>query len=140
MQGRQAGTKKGASTRVARFRFGRSSSSSSSGGGIRESGKDALQLVIDYVKQETLTPFKGLGRYLLFGILGSVMLCVGFVLLLLAFLRALQETTGGFFGGTTSWAPYVIVAGAAVILMALSAWGIVAGRAARRRRPRAAKK
>jgi Putative Actinobacterial Holin-X, holin superfamily III len=122
---------------VARFRFGRSSPSD---GGIRQSGTDALGLVIDYIKQETLTPLKGLGRYLLFGIVGSIMLCVGLVLLLLAFLRALQEETGGFFAGTLTWAPYVIVGGAAAILMALAAWRIVRAPAARRRRPPGDKK
>lgn len=121
---------------MARFRFGRSSSTSSSspGGGIRQSGTDALQLVVDYVKQETLTPLKGLGRYLLFGIVGSVLLCAGLVLLLVALLRALQEQTGGFFGGTLTWAPYVIVGGAALVLMGLAAWRIVRGPARRRRR------
>jgi hypothetical protein len=102
---------------------------------MRESGADALGLVIDYLKQETLTPFKGLGRYLLFGILGSITLCAGLVLLLVALLRALQEQTGGFFAKTLTWAPYVIVGGAAVILMGLVAWRITASRAARRRRP-----
>jgi hypothetical protein len=116
---------------VARFRFRQSSS----GGSIRESGTDALQLVIDYIKQETLTPFKGIGRYLLFGILGSIALCAGLVLLLVALLRALQEQTGSFFSGTLTWAPYVIVGGAAVILMGLVAWRITASQAARRRRP-----
>ena len=120
---------------MARFRFRRSSS----GGGIRESGTDALQLVIDYIKQETLTPLKGLGRYLVFGILGSIALCAGLVLLLVALLRALQEQTGTFFGGTLTWAPYVIVGGAAAILMGLAAWRIARGQAARRRRPPAEK-
>lgn len=101
---------------------------------MRRSGTDALQLVFDYVKQETLTPLKGLGRYLLFGIVGSILLCAGLVLLLVAFLRALQEQTGGFFSGTMSWAPYVIVGGAAVILMGMAAWRIVSGPARRRRR------
>ncbi|HTX62685.1 MAG TPA: hypothetical protein VMD28_03550, partial [Acidimicrobiales bacterium] len=125
--------KKGARTRVARFRFSRSPSSSE--GGVRQSGADALQLVIDYLKQETLTPLKGLGRYLLFGIIGSVLLCGGLVLLLVALLRVLQEETGNFFSGTMSWAPYVIVGGAAVILMGSTAWRIARGPARRRRRP-----
>ncbi|MGH8989196.1 MAG: hypothetical protein ACRDXC_11495 [Acidimicrobiales bacterium] len=119
---------------MARFGFGRSSSSSSSDRGIRQSGTDALQLVVDYVKQETLTPLKGLGRYLLFGIAGSILLCAGLVLLLVAFLRALQEQTGGYFDGTLTWAPYVIVGGAAVVLMALAAWRIAKGPARRRHR------
>lgn len=103
------------------------------GDGIRQSGADALQLVIEYVKQETLTPLKGLGRFLLFGIAGSIMLCAGLVLLLVALLRALQEETGGFFSGTLTWAPYVIVGGGAVILIALFGWRVTKGAARRRR-------
>lgn len=103
--------------------------------GLRQSGGETVQLVIDYVKQETLTPLKGLGRYLLFGILGSILLCGGLVVLLVALLRALQEQTGGFFSGSLTWAPYLIVGGAAVILMGLAAWRITRGPARRRRRP-----
>ena len=56
-------------------------------GGLRASGTEALQLVIDYVKQETLTPLRGLGRYILFGVAGSVALAVGLVILAVSFLR-----------------------------------------------------
>lgn len=117
---------------MARLRFGRPSSSGD--GGVRQSGADALRLVVEYIKQETLSPLKGLGRYLFFGIVGSLTLCAGLVLLLVALLRALQEQTGGFFGGNLSWLPYVIVAGVAVVFMALAAWRIAKGPAARRRR------
>lgn len=116
--------------------FGRSPD----GGGVRKSGSDAVQLVIEYIKQETLTPLKGLGRYLFFGIVGSVMLCAGVVLLLVALLRALQEHTGGYFSGTLTWAPYVIVGGGAVLVMGAAGWRIVRGPATRRRRPPAGKK
>jgi hypothetical protein len=120
---------------VARFRFGRSSSQPQGQGGIRASGTDAFRLVVDYIKQETLSPLKGLGRYLVFGILGSIMLCGGLVLLLVALLRALQEETGTFFSGSMTWAPYLIVCGAAVVVMGLAAARIARGPAARRRPP-----
>ncbi len=91
-------------------------------GGLRSSGGEALQLVIDYVKQETLTPLRGLGRYILFGVVGSVALAIGLVILAVAFLRFLQGETDGAFDGNLSWLPYlivtvvvVIVAGAAVL-------------------------
>jgi hypothetical protein len=113
----------------------RSGKSTSPDGGVRKSGTDALQLVIDYVKQETLTPLKGLGRFLVFGIAGSVALCVGLVLLLVALLRALQTTAGGTFAGNLSWLPYVIVGGAAILVMGLAAWRVVKGGGAERRRP-----
>jgi hypothetical protein len=101
-------------------------------GGIRQSGSDAIQLVIDYVKQETLTPLKGLGRFLLFGIAGSLLLCSGAVLLLIALLRVLQTETGGTFAGNLSWLPYVITGAAAIVVMSLAAWRITKGAAARR--------
>lgn len=108
-------------------------------GGLGKSGSDALALVKEYVKQETLTPLKGLGRYLLFGIVGSLLLCAGIVLLLIALLRALQTELHSPFGGNLSWLPYVIVCGAAILVMSLAAWRITKGSAARRRIPRAGK-
>lgn len=101
-------------------------------GGVRQSGGDALQLVIDYVKQETLAPLKGLGRFLLFGIAGSIALGAGLVVLLIALLRGLQETTGTTFAGNWTWAPYLIVAFGALLFMGLAAWRITKGPAARR--------
>lgn len=89
--------------------------------------------MIDYIKQETLTPLKGLGRFLFFGIAGSVMLCAGLVLLLAGLLRALQERTGGTFAHHLSWLPYVIVCAGALIVIALSAWRVAKGPARRRR-------
>ncbi len=99
---------------------------------VRQSGGEAVQLVIDYVKQETLDPLKGLGRFLAFGIAGSLALCVGAVLLLLAVLRLLQAETGTTFTGHLSWIPYLIVSALALALIALSAWRVARGPAARR--------
>ena len=115
---------------MAPFGIGKSSTSR---GGVRQSGTEALQLVLEYVKQETLTPLKGLGRYLLFGIAGSLALCAGLILLLIALLRALQTETATTFGGNLSWLPYVIVCFAAILVIGLAAWRITKGPAARRR-------
>ena len=70
---------------------------------------DVKELVIAYVKQETIEPIKGLGRFLAFGMLGSFLLSVGTLMLVLAGLRALQTETGTVFQGNFSWAPYMIV-------------------------------
>jgi NO-binding membrane sensor protein with MHYT domain len=67
------------------------------------------QLVVAYLKQETVVPLKALGRYLAFGVLGALLLGVGSVFLTLSGLRALQTETGDTFQGDWSWAPYAIV-------------------------------
>ncbi len=67
------------------------------------------ELVVEYVKQETVVPLKQLGRYIGFGIVGSFLLGLGVVLLGVGGLRALQTETGTTFVGDWSWAPYGIV-------------------------------
>ncbi|MDP8987110.1 MAG: phage holin family protein [Actinomycetota bacterium] len=80
-------------------------------------------LVRAYAKQETIEPAKGLGRFLAFGLAGSVLLGIGTVLLVLAVLRVLQDQTGTTFDGNWSWAPYLITLAVclAVVGAALSA-------------------
>lgn len=80
------------------------------------------ELVVTYLKQETIVPIKGLGRFIALGVAGSVFLAIGLVFLSLAGLRALQSETGTTFAGNLSWAPYLItlvgagaVAAAAVV-------------------------
>jgi hypothetical protein len=76
------------------------------------------ELVRAYVKQETVEPVKGLRRYVVAGLAGSVLLSIGLVLLALGGLRALQTETGSTFEGNWSWAPYLITLfGIAVFLM-----------------------
>ncbi len=77
-------------------------------GDLRSTGSETARLVVDYVKQETLDPIKALGRFVLFGVVGSVALAIGLVILAIAFLRLLQGETGGTFDGNWSWAPYLI--------------------------------
>jgi len=66
-------------------------------------------MVITYVKQETLVPLRQLGRYIGFGVAGSLLLGLGAVLLGVGALRGLQTETGETFAGDWSWAPYLIV-------------------------------
>jgi hypothetical protein len=96
-------------------------------GSLRASGGEAVQLVIDYVKQETLTPLRGLGRYILFGVAGSVALAIGLVILAVAFLRLLQGETGTTFAGNWSWAPYLICTVAVVAVAALAVVAVTRG-------------
>ena len=66
-------------------------------------------LVVNYLKQQTLVPLQQLGRYIGFGLAGSLLLGFGVVFLALSGLRALQEETGDTFTGDWSWVPYLIV-------------------------------
>ncbi len=76
-------------------------------------------LCVAYVRQETVVPLKQLGRYLAFGIGGSLLMGVGVLLGALGLLRLLQTETGDTFAGDWSWAPYLIVFAALMIGAAL---------------------
>ena len=76
--------------------------------GLRDESQEVVKLVVDYIKQETLDPVKGLGRYIVFGVAGSVALSIGLAILAVGFLRFLQTETGSTFTGNLSWVPYVI--------------------------------
>jgi uncharacterized BrkB/YihY/UPF0761 family membrane protein len=71
--------------------------------------RELWELIVGYFKQETVIPLKQLGRYIVFGLLGALLLGVGVLLLAMAGLRALQDETGTTFSGNWSWAPYGIL-------------------------------
>jgi hypothetical protein len=81
---------------------------------------DLLDLLKRYVLQETLGPFKTMGRSLGFGAAAAMTLGIGGVFALIGVLRVLETETGTLFGGDLSWAPYglTIVAGLLVIGLA----------------------
>lgn len=92
------------------------------------------EMVTGYLKQETIAPIKGLGRFVGLGLAGSLVLGVGLVLLLLAALRALQTEFDTPFDDDWSWVPYLItlaVAGA-VASLAVRAIGSHRRRAAQK--------
>ena len=66
-------------------------------------------LIVAYLRQETVVPLKQLGRYLAFGIAGSLLMGVGVILMSLGLLRLLQTQTGDTFADDWSWVPYLIV-------------------------------
>jgi hypothetical protein len=108
--------------------LGSSSASGSDGkGGLRGSADDAVQLTIDYVKQETLGPLKGLGRLLAWGVGGAFLIGVGVLLALIGVLRVLQDETGSALNGDWSWVPYVGVSGLGLMVIGAAVWRITAG-------------
>ncbi|MGB7051186.1 MAG: hypothetical protein WBG41_06430, partial [Acidimicrobiales bacterium] len=94
---------------------------------LRSTGGETARLVVDYVKQETLDPLKGLGRFILFGVVGSVALAIGLVILAIALLRLLQGETGGTFDGNLSWAPYLICTVVVLAAAAAAVFAVVKG-------------
>jgi hypothetical protein len=78
------------------------------------------QLVVAYIKQETIEPMKGLLRFVAAGAGAMFCLGIGSVLLLLALLRVLQTETGTAFDGNWSVLPYVIVFFAALLIAMLA--------------------
>ena len=95
--------------------------------GLRHAGDDAFQLTVDYLKQETIEPLRGLGRFLYMGIAGSFCLAFGILLILLGVLRLLQTETGTALTGDWSWVPYAVVAVLGLAVIAVAAWRITAG-------------
>jgi hypothetical protein len=71
--------------------------------------RELWELIVAYFQQETVVPLRQLGRYIVFGVLGALLLGVGVLLLAMSALRALQEETGTTFSGNWSWAPYGIM-------------------------------
>jgi hypothetical protein len=76
-------------------------------------------LVVRYFREQTLVPLQQLGRYVGFGVLGSLMLGFGVLFMGMAGLRALQTETGDTFSGDWSWVPYLIMFVALLIGAAL---------------------
>ncbi len=95
-------------------------------------------LVVSYVKQETIVPLKQLGRYVMFGVLGSFLLGLGVVLLGVGGLRALQTETGDTFAGDWSWAPYGITV-VAMLVGGVLTWQARGARRDRKERKEKAK-
>ena len=76
--------------------------------GQGEAFDDLVDLFRRYVRQETVEPLRSLGRYILFGAAGSVLVGVGMVLLAVGALRGLQ--VWGELDGRWSWVPYLVAA------------------------------
>ena len=95
--------------------------------GLRHAGDDAFQLTVDYLKQETVKPLRGLGRFLYMGIAGSFFLAGGILLILVGVLRLLQTETGTALTGDWSWVPYAVVIVLGLIVIGVAVWRITAG-------------
>ena len=69
---------------------------------------------------------RGLGRYLAWGLAGSVLMSIGAISLVLSGMRALQ-TEVDVFDGNWSFVPYLLAAVALGLVIAWAAYGITRG-------------
>lgn len=68
---------------------------------------ELYDLVVNYAKQQTIEPIRGVGRWLVFGLIAAVLMSIGLVLGVLGFLRLIQTTTIGE-SNSWSWTGYLI--------------------------------
>ena len=85
--------------------------------GLRAELSELAAMLRAYVVQETVGPLRGIGRYLLFGLLGAVAVSLSVVLGALALVRVLQTETA-VFGANWSFVPHL--AGVAVLIVAIA--------------------
>src|SRR4051795_13565641 len=70
---------------------------------------EAVDLVKAYIVQETVGPLLGIGRKILYGLAGALMMGVGLLFLSLGLLRLVQDRAPRLATGSLSWIAYVIV-------------------------------
>ena len=74
-------------------------------------------MLVTYAKQETLEPLRGWTRFVLNGLVASLLLGIGLVITAIGLLRLLQTETTAFAGPSTSILAYLItLAGCATII------------------------
>ena len=84
-----------------------------------------VQTVKDYVRQETLGPIKGAGRWIGIGAVGAVLIGTGCVFIVLAGLRMVQnEFAPTFRGQWMSLLPYLFAFVFSVMVIGIAAWRI----------------
>jgi hypothetical protein len=101
------------------------------GNSVQRDLDEIKSLAFRYIKEETIQPIKDMGRFVVWGALGSLLVGFGFFLLLFGALRFLQEQFK-VLDGTLSWIPYLVVVVLAALVIGLTLWRIVSGTAKRR--------
>ena len=101
------------------------------GASIKSDLEEIKVLFLRYLKEETLDPLKDLGRFVIFGALGSILVGFGAVMILFGALRFLQDQFR-VLDGSLSWLPYLILAVLALLISVATVMRIVGGGAKRR--------
>jgi hypothetical protein len=86
---------------------------------------ETKDLIINYVKQETLGPILALKRKIIFGFLGALCYGISLLLISIALLRFLQEQFT-IFSGNLNWLPYVIdIVGTLILTFVVSVFVVM---------------
>lgn len=78
---------------------------------------ELFELVVAYIKNQTLVPLKRLLRYVGLGITGLIFIAIGLLLVSIGLLRYLE--TLSTFDGTWSFVPYLIVSLTAICIIGI---------------------
>lgn len=101
------------------------------GASLQRDFDEIKSLAFTYIKEETFGPLKDLGRFVLWGSIGSLFVGFGTTLLLIGALRFLQEQFK-VLDGSLSWIPYLVVVVLGLFVVAASLLRVVKGTAKRR--------
>jgi len=93
-------------------------------GNLQNDFGELWQMVVKYVKQELTAPIKGIGRFMKFGAIGTVLLTLGGIFLSLGVLRVLQTETDGYLDNHLSFVPYLGSLVTCLVLAGLAVWQI----------------
>ena len=76
---------------------------------------EVVDLVRAYVRQQTVAPLRGVGRWVAFGLIGGMLLVIGLVFLAMGLLRVLQTIPA--LDGGWSFVPYFAVLISSIVIM-----------------------
>ena len=84
----------------------------------KKSNDDVVTLFQSYLRQELVDPLRAVGRFLAYGIAGSLLIGSGLVLLAVGTLRGIQATE--VFENWWSWVPYLLSAAALIAISVIT--------------------
>lgn len=79
---------------------------------------EVVDLVRAYVRQQTISPLRGVWRWAGFGLFGGILLVIGLVFMALGGLRALQTIPA--LDGGWSFVPYFAVLAASLVIISVA--------------------
>jgi uncharacterized membrane protein len=83
---------------------------------------DAIELIKEYARQETIGPLRGAGRWVAYGVVGALLLAISVSFLMVGVLRMLQtEATETFSGNWMRIIPYLVALAIGILVIVVAA-------------------